>query len=207
MPGSASRARSTRRPCRPARRDETSAAQAKPVAALDRPLIAEVSGSRRVAFGSLEPRFRGLSERSATRTVGRVWTPGRAKAFAIWLAVAAVALGASGCAFNPDPTEDNFDVRVTNDTLQAVILSTCGTGNGLCRGKTYQTGEVAPGDGWSNAPTSVGQINPILVRSAAGRRLGCLPLYYSYNAHGTTVRVSDMVPCRKDYAIQSPPAG
>jgi hypothetical protein len=135
-----------------------------------------------------------------------MWTPRPAKAVGVSVVLALIVLGACGCAFNPDPTEDNFDVRVTNDTHQTVILSTCGTGDVLCLGKTSQTGEVAPGDGWSNAPTSVGQINPILVRSAAGRRLGCLPLYYSYNARGTTVRVSEMVRCRKQYPIQDPPA-
>jgi hypothetical protein len=148
----------------------------------------------------------GLSKIEYALTVRCMWTPRPVTATAVSVVLALIALGASGCTFDPDPTEDSFDVHVTNDTDKAVILSTCGTGNGLCLGKTYQTGKVAPGDGWRSAPTSVGQLNPILVQSVAGRRMGCLPLYYSYNAQGTTVRVSEMVRCQEEYPIRGPDA-
>jgi hypothetical protein len=123
------------------------------------------------------------------------------------LAGGALTLGTgllSGCAFHPDPTENNFYVRVLNDTSMAVILSTCGTGDPLCT-KTYETGKLAPGKAWPSVQTSVDLVNPVLIRDLAGHRLGCLPLLFDYNASGLTVRVSEMTRCRRSYPERKKP--
>jgi hypothetical protein len=106
-----------------------------------------------------------------------------------------LALAAAGCAFHPDPTEDNFYVKIVNDTPRTVTLATCGTGDYTCT-KTYQTGALAPGKAWPSVQTSVGSANPVLVSTTAGRRLGCLPLLFDHNADGAVVRVSTAAPCR-----------
>jgi hypothetical protein len=104
----------------------------------------------------------------------------------------------AGCGFNPDSTEANFYLKVLNDTSHAVVLSICGTGDGLCK-KTYERGTLKPGHAWPSVQASVGLVDPVLVRDVAGRRLGCLPLFFGYNADGETVRVSAKVPCRPTY--------
>ena len=116
--------------------------------------------------------------------------------------LAAATLGIAGCTFHPDPTEATFYVKVVNDTSRTVILSTCGTGANLCA-KAYETGRVKPGRNWPTVQTSVGSSNPVLVRSIRGKRLGCLPLFFNYNASGAVVGVSELVPCAKDYAARS----
>ena len=116
-----------------------------------------------------------------------------------------VLLGASACAFHPDPTENNFYVKVVNDTSRTVILGTCGTGDNLCT-KVYETGRVKPGGSWPTVQTSVGLSNPVLVRNLTGKRRGCLPLLFDYNATDTIVRVSEAVPCVKAYSTRSKPS-
>ena len=121
---------------------------------------------------------------------------GRPLRTVVGLAVGAVVVVAlAGCSFNPDPTESSFYVKVVNDTSRTVVLSTCGTADFGCT-KAFETGKVAPGESWPTVQTTVGQIDPVLVEDVGGRRLGCLPLYFSYNATGATVRVSTAVPCR-----------
>jgi hypothetical protein len=112
------------------------------------------------------------------------------------LAIVVVAM--AGCTFHPDPTEAIFYVRVLNDTSRTVVLSNCATGDALCR-KPYDTGRLAPGKAWPSVETAVGLVNPVLVRDLRGRRMGCLPLVFDYNASGLTVRVSEKVQCRRSY--------
>ena len=50
--------------------------------------------------------------------------------------------------------------------------------------------------------TSVGALNVVLISSTRGERLGCVPLYFDYNASGETVNVSEMVPCQKTYPVR-----
>ena len=109
--------------------------------------------------------------------------------------VASLALTVAGCAFNPDPTEANFYVKIVNDTPLAVRLATCGTDDYTCT-RTYETGKVLPGGSWPSVQTSVGLANPVLVTTLSGRRSGCLPLLFDRNASGTVVRVSSAAPCR-----------
>jgi hypothetical protein len=110
-----------------------------------------------------------------------------------------LAFGLAGCAFQPDPTEANFYVKIVNDTPHAVTLATCGTGDFACA-KIYETGDVAPGGAWASVQTAVGSANPVLVRSSSGRRLGCLPLLFDHNADGAVVKVSSAAPCRRKRA-------
>lgn len=125
--------------------------------------------------------------------------------FAIGSAACVFAVGAlAGCGFQPDPTENNFYVRVVNDTARLVVLSTCGTSDTMCS-QTFETGRVLPGKAWPSVQTSIGAVNVVLVRNPRGARLGCLPLYFGYNADGTTVRVSDMVPCSHSYLERTKP--
>jgi len=120
------------------------------------------------------------------------------------VAIAAAALVVGGCAFRADPTEDNFYVRIRNDTSSTVILGECGTGDDLCT-KLYATGRVRPGGSWPSVQTSVGLTNPVLVRNSVGQRLGCLPLLFDYNADGTAVRVSEAMRCAKGYSARPNP--
>ncbi len=118
------------------------------------------------------------------------------------LVVAALVVG--GCQFHPDPTEANFDVKVVNDTARTVVLTSCGTGDNLCK-KKYGASTVKPGVTLPTVQTSVRNSNPLLVTTTGGTRLGCLPLYFDYNADGTVVHVSDVVPCAKHYTVLSEP--
>ena len=123
------------------------------------------------------------------------------------LAIPITLLIAAGCG-SIDPTENNFYVRVLNDTPRRVVLSFCGTENNLCNnGKTYDTGTLKPGQAFPTVQTSIGLANPYLVRTRAGQRLGCLPLLFDYNADGATVRVSELVPCQLSYRARSKPPG
>jgi hypothetical protein len=119
-------------------------------------------------------------------------------------AFAAAVLALAGCTFHPDPTEATFYVKVVNDTSRTVILSICGTDDDLCA-KVYETGRVKAGGSWPSVETSVGSVNPVLVRTVSGKRLGCLPLFFDYNADGIAVRVSEIVPCTKHYTARSQP--
>jgi hypothetical protein len=117
---------------------------------------------------------------------------------------ASIALVGTGCEFHPDPTENIFYVKVLNDTSHTVILSICATGDGLCT-KAYDSGRLKPGGSWPSVQTSVGALDPVLVRNLAGKRLGCVPIFFDYNATGSVVRVSELVPCAKGYSIRSKP--
>jgi hypothetical protein len=113
----------------------------------------------------------------------------------------------TGCALQPDPTQNNFDVKIVNDSPRAVVLRYCGTGHNLCDGVFYDSGTLKPGQAWSDVATSVGESDPWLVQSLSGERLGCLPVAFDYNASGAVVRVSDIVPCRSKYIAKSTPTG
>jgi hypothetical protein len=119
--------------------------------------------------------------------------------FVALLAVPAFA----GCDFNPDPTEATFYVRVTNDTSRPVVVSDCATGDGACNGHHYDPVRVTPGSSLSDVQTSIGAVDVELISSMSGKRLGCLPLYFDYNASGKTVNVSEMVPCRTTYPVRA----
>jgi len=108
----------------------------------------------------------------------------------------------SGCAFNPDPTEATFYVRVTNDTPQAVVVIECGTGDGACNGRRYGPVRLNPGETLFDVQSSVGALNAELITSPRGKRLGCLPVYFDYEPVGVTVNVSEMVPCQKTYPVR-----
>jgi hypothetical protein len=85
-----------------------------------------------------------------------------------------------------------------------LILSICGTGDDVCA-KPHESGRVKTGGSWPSVETSVGAVNPVLIRTVSGKRLGCLPLFFDYNADGAVVRVSELVPCSKHYTAQSKP--
>jgi hypothetical protein len=106
----------------------------------------------------------------------------------------------AGCGFY-DPTELNFYVNVLNDTSRPVVVVDCGTRDGLCHGKGFSPVEVKPGETEPDVQTSVGGLNVELIKTPTGKRLGCVPLYYNYNASGATVRVSSLVRCRSTYPI------
>jgi hypothetical protein len=132
--------------------------------------------------------------------------PHRLRARCAIALVVAIAVVAAGCSFNPDPTELNFYVKIVNDTRRPVLVSFCGTAHNLCEGKLYQTGRVNPGGDLPTVQTAVGRSNPWLVRSTAGRRLGCLSLAFDYNADGAVVRVSSAVRCAARYRVREKPA-
>jgi hypothetical protein len=119
--------------------------------------------------------------------------------------VAEAALTLTACTFQPDPTEDNFYVKIVNDTTDIVVLRSCGTGHNLCDGKFYGAFVLKPDGVLPTVQTAVGASDPWLVRTPSGRRFGCLPLSFSYNASGAVVGVSEAVPCAKSYAARSKP--
>jgi hypothetical protein len=107
----------------------------------------------------------------------------------------------AACRFD-DPTELNFYVSVVNDTPRSVVLADCATGDAFCRGRLFEPYRLQPGKTLKDVQTSVGALNVELVTSINGRRIGCLPLYFSYNASGTILHVSQTTRCRGHYAIR-----
>jgi hypothetical protein len=118
--------------------------------------------------------------------------------FAALLALPALA----GCGFH-DPTEAIFYVRVKNDTSRLVVVSDCATRDGACSGRVFEPDQLKPGNSLPTVQASVGAVDVELITSTSGRRLGCLPLYFDYNASGKTVNVSEMVPCRRTYPVRA----
>jgi hypothetical protein len=98
--------------------------------------------------------------------------------------------GAAGC--TTDPTENNFYVRVNNNTHMAVTLYDCGGSH--CAKRTHPQ-RLRPGAISGPEFASAGVSNPVAVVAADGRLLGCLPLEFRDVAPGRRVRVSTASTC------------
>lgn len=112
----------------------------------------------------------------------------------------------AGCTFHPDPTELNFYVTVRNDLGRTIRVSYCATGDAPCRGKLYGTLVVRQGAKYGPTQTSVGTLNSLAIDAPNGQRLGCIPLYFDYNADGSVLAASTMVACARDYPIKHQPS-
>jgi hypothetical protein len=98
---------------------------------------------------------------------------------------------AAGC--TTDPTENNFYVRIVNDTTRTVLLEDCGGHH--CE-KRSNPRRLKPGA--TTGPfnfASVGVANPIAVVAIDGRVLGCLPLLFHRIESGRRVHVSTAQSC------------
>jgi hypothetical protein len=97
----------------------------------------------------------------------------------------------AGCTI--DPTENNFYVRIVNDTGRPVLIEDCGGNH--CE-KRSNPRRLRPGA--TTGPfnfASVGVANPVAVVAIGGRVLGCLPLLFHRVVPGERVRVSTAQSC------------
>lgn len=110
---------------------------------------------------------------------------------AVGALLAALVGVAAGC--TTDPTENNFYVRILNDTGRSVLIEDCGGHH--CTRRTDPR-RLRPGA--STGPfyfASVGVANPVAVVAMGGRTLGCLPLLFHRVVPGLRVRVSTAQTC------------
>jgi len=105
-------------------------------------------------------------------------------------AVFFTAAGLAGC--TTDPTENNFYVRVVNNTHANVTLYDCSGDH--CKKQSHPE-RLRPGATSGPVFASVGDSNPIAVVTTGGRLLGCLPLDFKSVAPGRRVPVSTASSC------------
>jgi hypothetical protein len=103
-----------------------------------------------------------------------------------------VRLGLAGC--DPGPS-DSFGVAIVNDGTQPLQFLQCVGGGVHTCARTESAGLLKPGESFT-AQAGTDADNPWLVRTSAGKVVGCLPLHFtSYPKHKPRVATSTAQPC------------
>lgn len=93
--------------------------------------------------------------------------------------------------------ENPHHYTVVNDSSDTVVVRVCGDND--CGGGVHYGETIRPGGEWGVNASTRGIVNPLLVTTTEGVRIGCLPLAMPRPTVGVIAR-SMVVPCQDAYS-------